>query len=583
MEATTNVTVDGSFTELQTLTAQDIRQLGLNNVDFISAGPSTIQLRADQAIALAETASLSVAEESFSRVMDTAANLANLTAEHIARLDAKKVDTIDLPQGVGPLSLSADQSVALAKTSSLTVAVGLTVTMADTAARISAALATLTEAQISGLLGKGIDAIDATDDGAIELTLGRLDEVVGAGLRGSNVFVVKDTGSTLESFDNSVLQRIAGLNVARLNSTTDTLTLNLDKVITLGSVGFTAEDRVTIKDTVDEVQRMTGEFIRHLGARGGDVIDADGAQASVSLSAEQVGALATTSLTMAADDVITLRDEGASISAALAALTVEQVRGFAGKGIDAIDALGAGSYSLSFAKLVALGSTPLAADDIATLADDGAVLSGLSAVQMMELSVKGIKGIDALNNKLALSLAQFNALGSLKTASGDTFEIAGTSGADNVSGRDANEAFFGLAGNDKLAGGLGDDTLSGGAGKDALTGGVGKDRFLFDTKLNAKTNLDSITDWKNGEDKFLLDDAIFKKVGKGTVAGKALSKKFFSFGVKDKDDYISYNAKTGKVSYDADGSDTKYKAIDFLQLKKGLTAKVLDAGDFLVV
>ena len=45
---------------------------------------------------------------------------------------------------------------------------------------------------------------------------------------------------------------------------------------------------------------------------------------------------------------------------------------------------------------------------------------------------------------------------------------------------------------DVVSGGAGDDTLAGNLGNDTLNGGAGKDIFVFDTALNAKTNLDQI-------------------------------------------------------------------------------------------
>ena len=65
----------------------------------------------------------------------------------------------------------------------------------------------------------------------------------------------------------------------------------------------------------------------------------------------------------------------------------------------------------------------------------------------------------------------------------------------------------------------GNDRLYGGAGKDRLNGGAGKDRFVFDTALNASTNVDIITDFKYGEDKIKiqLKQSIFAKLKTGTL------------------------------------------------------------------
>ncbi len=159
-----------------------------------------------------------------------------------------------------------------------------------------------------------------------------------------------------------------------------------------------------------------------------------------------------------------------------------------------------------------------------------------------------------------------------------TFTISITDVIENtVPGTDGTTRIPGTAGKDKLVGTEGQDILYGGSGNDTLTGSGNKDVFVFNAKLGTsktdrKVNFDTITDFKVGEDKLWLDNAIFKKLGKGTEAAPgALNKKSFVVGdkAKDKDDYLIYNKKTGVLSYDADGSG-KGQAIEFAQLKKGL-------------
>ncbi|MGO4386151.1 Ig-like domain-containing protein [Microvirga sp. 2YAF29] len=144
-----------------------------------------------------------------------------------------------------------------------------------------------------------------------------------------------------------------------------------------------------------------------------------------------------------------------------------------------------------------------------------------------------------------------------------------------------NNVLTGGIGNDKITGGTGKDIIGGGVGNDTLFGGKGKDIFVFGTKLDSKKNLDKITDFSVKDDSFWLDNAIFKKLGKGTEQkpGK-LSKSFFSIdGAKDKNDYINYNSKTGVISYDADGLGGK-KGIDFAKVKAGLA---ITEKDFFII
>jgi Ca2+-binding RTX toxin-like protein len=144
---------------------------------------------------------------------------------------------------------------------------------------------------------------------------------------------------------------------------------------------------------------------------------------------------------------------------------------------------------------------------------------------------------------------------------------------------------IGKRGKDVLKGEGGNDTLNGGYGNDILTGGNGADQFVFNAKLGTwktdrKVNFDIITDFTSGEDKILLADVIFKKLGKGTMdAPGALNKKFFKkTKATDKNDYLIYQG--GVVSYDADGNGTKYKPVEIIKIAN---KAALSAADFLII
>jgi Ca2+-binding RTX toxin-like protein len=114
-----------------------------------------------------------------------------------------------------------------------------------------------------------------------------------------------------------------------------------------------------------------------------------------------------------------------------------------------------------------------------------------------------------------------------------------------------------------MNGGAGNDEIYGKSGKDVLTGGTGKDWFVFDT-TSSKSNTDTIKDFKAGQDKIALDNALFKPsksfygaIKKGTPDKPfKLAKAFFTIGshATDQNDHLVYNRKTGVLSYDKDGS-----------------------------
>lgn len=153
-------------------------------------------------------------------------------------------------------------------------------------------------------------------------------------------------------------------------------------------------------------------------------------------------------------------------------------------------------------------------------------------------------------------------------------------GADNdvVSGGDGNDILFGEAGNDNLDGGLGNDQIWGGLGKDVLRGGAGKDVFVFDYRAN-KSHADRIMDFNVRDDSIYLENRYFKKLGKkGSIDKPAkIASKFFKVGDKaqDRDDYLIYNKKNGKLYYDENGSGAG-KMVEIATLSKNLKLKYSD-------
>jgi Ca2+-binding RTX toxin-like protein len=164
--------------------------------------------------------------------------------------------------------------------------------------------------------------------------------------------------------------------------------------------------------------------------------------------------------------------------------------------------------------------------------------------------------------------------------------VLGGGGNDVLTGTMWDDRIHAGAGSDMLDGRNGNDTLRGGPGNDVLTGGAGNDVFVFDTTPAKKKNVDSIRDYRTAEDSIWLDNKIFKKLGKGSESKPTkLDRKFFSLkGHKDKDDYLAYDRKTGDLTYDADGSRTKYKPVVIAGIDKdGKALPTLSAAEFFVI
>ena len=137
----------------------------------------------------------------------------------------------------------------------------------------------------------------------------------------------------------------------------------------------------------------------------------------------------------------------------------------------------------------------------------------------------------------------------------------GTKGDDTFKGTSGSDTYDGLAGN---------DMIWGKGGNDILTGGAGKDVFVFDTAIGSK-NVATITDFYAKDDAIYLDNAIFTKLGSGSLSSpKVVEKGFFELREKAKssNDYLLYNQKTGVLSYDADGSKSG-APVEIIKFKPG--------------
>jgi serralysin len=132
-----------------------------------------------------------------------------------------------------------------------------------------------------------------------------------------------------------------------------------------------------------------------------------------------------------------------------------------------------------------------------------------------------------------------------------------------------------------VRGNFGNNIIAGGDGRDELTGLAGQDRFLFDTPLNAATNVDRITDFNPGIDTILLDQDIFSSsLGLGNISEGELA---FGTAAQDANDRIVYDQTTGALFYDNDGvggnAQVQFATLDAING----TRPFLTNLDFLVV
>ncbi|ODN70125.1 tail fiber protein [Methylobrevis pamukkalensis] len=153
--------------------------------------------------------------------------------------------------------------------------------------------------------------------------------------------------------------------------------------------------------------------------------------------------------------------------------------------------------------------------------------------------------------------------------------LFGGTNNDTLEGNSGSDTLYGEDGNDTLDGGDGADVLRGGKGKDVVTGGEGADAFVFDSAISASGN-DTLTDFLTGFDHIELDDSAFTALTAGVALGGAFN---LGAAASQADDRIIYDAVTGALRYDADGTGNG-AAIQFATLSG---APSLSASDFVVV
>jgi Ca2+-binding RTX toxin-like protein len=213
------------------------------------------------------------------------------------------------------------------------------------------------------------------------------------------------------------------------------------------------------------------------------------------------------------------------------------------------------------------------------------VLDGGAGIDTVDYSTasgdsqgRGVR-VNLANGKSELGHAQNDVLTGIENLTGSVFN-------DTLTGNSAANRLHGGAGNDALNGGTGADVIFGGAGNDTLAGNVAAtfdsavDTFVFNTALNAATNIDSISGFEaNALDKIALDPAIFAAIMGGATTGLDADEFRSRNGgnAQDTNDFIVFDPRTGALYYDADGSGAGAR-VQFATLT-GLTG-TLDASDF---
>jgi hypothetical protein len=162
----------------------------------------------------------------------------------------------------------------------------------------------------------------------------------------------------------------------------------------------------------------------------------------------------------------------------------------------------------------------------------------------------------------------------------ETLTQIGKESADKIHGTGVQDVIHGRGGNDRLYGFDGNDTLNGGTGNDTLHGSWDSDIFVFDTPLDAASNVDKIISYDE-DDMIQLSSAVFTKLSVGRLSLRNYS----STGVaEDADDFIVYDEESGWLYYDPDGSGIALKVLFAkITLNTFFGSNHFDETDFYVV
>jgi Ca2+-binding RTX toxin-like protein len=171
------------------------------------------------------------------------------------------------------------------------------------------------------------------------------------------------------------------------------------------------------------------------------------------------------------------------------------------------------------------------------------------------------QGIDSVSSTVSFTL-------------GDNVEYLTLTGAAAINGT-GNALTNVILGNDAA------NVISGLDGRDNLQGfgGDGADSFVFNAALNSITNVDTILDFTVGQDKIVLDSAVFTALAPGALDPGAFHVVTTGHAAGALDDRIIYNQSNGALWYDTNGALAGGQFY-FAQLTAGLA---LTDADFLVI
>jgi Ca2+-binding RTX toxin-like protein len=135
------------------------------------------------------------------------------------------------------------------------------------------------------------------------------------------------------------------------------------------------------------------------------------------------------------------------------------------------------------------------------------------------------------------------------TGNGADNFLLGNAGTNVLKGEGGDDFLMGYGGSDIIIGGAGNDKL---LGLGTLTGGEGADTFFFASAREGANVAISVTDFVHGTDRIALNS---KALTGDDLGGSATVDQFWAgTAAHDASDRLIYDAATGKLYYDGDGT-----------------------------
>ena len=171
------------------------------------------------------------------------------------------------------------------------------------------------------------------------------------------------------------------------------------------TIGFVGNTVTTALGTATEVTNLDTAAIQDLAGIGIDIISAGGG--AVTMTLDEVTAMLGADMGLGSLDVGTL----VGTAAGLAGLTIQGILDLLDLGIEIIDVTDGPIYitvaqALTFAQV----GIKFSADDTVVIRDTSVNIQAMTVVNIGAVDAIGVDSIDALDDKLALSAAQIDAL-----------------------------------------------------------------------------------------------------------------------------------------------------------------------------